>query len=100
MTYRILALSASALILAACTSEEVMPSDGLPPPTPDQQFFDCIADGDPTPMVGLPAAQAGAGHPGPVRVIPPGMVITQDYDIKRLNLMTDANGTVLRAYCG
>lgn len=88
------------LALAACNSTPEPTDDPLPPATPDQQFFDCIAGGDPAPLLGLPATQAGANHNGAVRIIPPGMVITQDYDIHRLNLMTNSAGTVLRAYCG
>lgn len=94
-------LLAPAMVLAACNSTpDALPPDTLPPATPDQQFFDCIESGDPAPLLGLSADQAAIGHAGAVRVIPPGMVITQDYDIKRLNLMTDSAGIVLRAYCG
>ena len=93
-------LALGALALAACSPTPDPVDRALPPPTPDQQYFDCIAGGDPAPLIGLPASQAGATHAGPVRIIPPGMLVTQDYDIKRLNLMTDDQGIVLRAYCG
>ena len=92
------ASAAALLMLAACNSSTPTPGN-LPPATADQQFTDCIV-GDPNALIGIPASQAAAGHNGPVRVIPPGMVVTQDYDTKRLNLKTNASGTVLRAYCG
>ncbi|MEM7441440.1 MAG: I78 family peptidase inhibitor [Pseudomonadota bacterium] len=97
------ALLASALLLAACNSGDgtgADPVSGLPAATPDQQYFDCIRGGDPSPLIGLPANQAAAGHKGAVRVIQPGQVVVQDYDIKRLNLRTNNAGIVQRAYCG
>lgn len=103
MEYRnVLSIAAAALALAGCNAAQETPPSGdlLPPPTPDQQFYDCIAGGDPAPLIGQPAEQVAPLHNGPVRIIPPGGVITQDYDIKRLNLMTDFDGRVLRAYCG
>ena len=96
-------LLAPALLLAACNSGDGSapnPSTGLPPATADQQFFDCISGGDPSPLIGLPANQAAVGHQGAVRIIPPGTVVVQDYDIKRLNLRTNNAGIVQRAYCG
>ncbi|MBC6441609.1 MAG: hypothetical protein GDA53_00480 [Rhodobacteraceae bacterium] len=95
------ALIIPALILSACNGSEVPPPpDTLPPAPADQQYFDCIAGGDPAPLLGLTASQAAFGHQGPVRIIPPGTVVAQDYDISRLNLRTSAAGLVQRAYCG
>ncbi|MEM6619120.1 MAG: I78 family peptidase inhibitor [Pseudomonadota bacterium] len=88
--------------LSACAADAPPPdaapaADDIPE---DQLFFDCIT-GDPAALIGQSATAAGAGHNGPVRVIPQGSVITQDYDIKRLNLITDpATGQVVRVYCG
>jgi hypothetical protein len=36
----------------------------------------------------------------PVRIIEPGMAVTQDYSEARGNFVVDANGTILDAYCG
>lgn len=36
----------------------------------------------------------------PVRVLPPGSAVTMDYLEERLNVDLDAEGRVLRAYCG
>lgn len=38
--------------------------------------------------------------PGNVRVIGPDTIVTFDYRPDRLNLATDNNGTITRAYCG
>jgi hypothetical protein len=35
-----------------------------------------------------------------VRLLPPGIVITKEYDTGRLNLELDASGRVVRVYCG
>lgn len=90
------ALFSLPFVLAACAAE-APPDDAAPPP--DQQFTDCI-DGDAALLIGQSASAATLTHAGPVRVIPDGSVVTQDYDTKRLNLVTDPDGIVLRAYCG
>jgi hypothetical protein len=41
--------------------------------------------------------RAGAAR---VRVLPPGIMVTKEYDAGRLNLDVDAGGRVLRAHCG
>lgn len=37
---------------------------------------------------------------GAYRVIPPGAIVTQEYDSFRLNIQVDENGTIERLTCG
>lgn len=99
-------LAAITLALAGCDSSGGgVPSEDLDiadggSTTADQSFVDCYA-GDPGALAGQNAEEARQAHTtGPVRVIPPGSLVTQDYDPKRLNLVTDAMGIVVRIYCG
>lgn len=39
-------------------------------------------------------------HPGTIRIIRAGDMITQDYSAERLNIELDSNDTITRAYCG
>lgn len=98
MTFRIPTLIA-VLTLSACAAPQPEPAEPAPV-SPDQQFTDCFKAGDIATLAGLPASQAALRHDRAVRVIPNGSVVTQDYDPTRLNLVTDPDGVVLRAYCG
>lgn len=59
---------------------------------------------------GMAAAEPYVGHrlgeaqghlgAGPVRVIHPGDMVTQDYDPARLNVEVDADGVITRLRCG
>ena len=37
---------------------------------------------------------------GPVRLVPPGVVVTMDYNPTRINLELDAEGVIIGVYCG
>lgn len=37
---------------------------------------------------------------GHIRIIPPNSAVTMDYIPTRLNISTDADGIILKAYCG
>ena len=52
-------------------------------------------------LVGEPAAEHtfGSGDQ-PVRIIPPGLSVTMDYNPERLNVETDESGIITRIYCG
>ncbi|MEJ6393171.1 I78 family peptidase inhibitor [Gymnodinialimonas sp. 2305UL16-5] len=67
--------------------------------------------GQPLPVVGTDCgatlAQHYVGHSaedvpvvGGARVIGPDTIVTQEYNPNRLNLATDGNGIITRAYCG
>ncbi len=82
--------------LAACTE---IPPD---PPTnqPVEDTTSC-GGGPDSNLVGQPVdVLAAMTFPGPVRVIHPGMLITQEYNIKRLNLDVNAKGIITRVWCG
>lgn len=93
----------SSLGLAACSSTATPPSTSMPPP------IDCGAQAL-TGKTGLPVIGSTAqdvrigGEPiraaGAVRVISPGMPVTQDYRPDRLNLEVDAANNLIRAACG
>jgi hypothetical protein len=52
-------------------------------------------------LLGQPASVlASAGLSQPVRVIPLGGIVSQEYDATRLNLYLDAAGLIVRITCG
>ena len=78
---------AGGLGLAACSEGES---------TPDT----CGAQ-DASAFIGAPLPEgAFDSRTAPVRVLPPGSAVTMDYREDRLNVDLDADGRVLRAYCG
>jgi hypothetical protein len=80
----------AALALAACMPTEV------PAPLEDacgaSGLNDFIGQGE--------DALAATTFPGPVRVIRPGQAITMDYSPARLNFDLDAQGRIVRIWCG
>lgn len=82
----------AALVLGACVAAE--PDDGLPP------------EG----ACGAKALQDLIGQPRsvldvmrfsqPLRVIEPGMAVTEDYNPGRLNIELDDVGQIIRVACG
>jgi len=82
--------------LAACAE---IPSDS-PVDQPVEDTTACGAGPDSN-LVGQPVdVLAAMTFPGPVRVIRPGMLITQEYNPKRLNLDLDNKGIIIRGWCG
>lgn len=85
------------LVLAACApAPESVP---LPPPTapvPDTcgatPFMPLVGG----PLSGFDATQAK----GPVRIIGPGMLVTQDFAAARINISHDARQAITRIDCG
>ncbi|MEL6376107.1 MAG: I78 family peptidase inhibitor [Pseudomonadota bacterium] len=71
-------------------------SEGLIERTPDS----CgIAENEE--LVGQPIESFDQENwPAPVRVIPPGSIITNDYIANRINFDVDRQGTVTRIWCG
>ena len=51
-------------------------------------------------MVGQPVAGVRDRLPETVRVISPGMAVTQDYRPERMNVDLDGAGTIVRIWCG
>lgn len=52
-------------------------------------------------LVGSPATSVTSlKRENLVRVIAPGQMVTQDYQPERINVVTDAKGTVVRISCG
>jgi hypothetical protein len=81
------------LPLAAC-----MPGEEATPAPPGEDACGAAALQD---LVGEPVA----GHEfdsnnRPVRIIPPGTAVTMDFNPERLNVETDADGVIVRIYCG
>jgi len=93
MRFSILAL----VVLAACSGE-------TPPEPPHElQVEDTTScgGGSDSNLVGQSVdVLAAMTFPGPVRVIHPGMLITQEYNTKRMNLDMDSKGTIIRVWCG
>lgn len=52
-------------------------------------------------LVGQPATALGtAGITRAYRVIPPGALVSQEYDSQRIDVQTDNEGIILRLTCG
>lgn len=93
---------ATSIALAGCSSTTTPPDTSMPPPV------DCGAQAlsgmTGQPVIGSTAQDVRIGGQainaaGTVRVITPGMAVTQDYRPDRLNLEVDAAGNLVRAYC-
>lgn len=89
------------LTIAACAPapqpDPVMPAPGpVAPPVPDTcgaAPFMALVGG---PLAAFDAAQAK----GPVRVIGPGMLVTQEYSPNRINISHDDRQIITRIDCG
>ncbi len=51
-------------------------------------------------LVGMKASEVTFDTAGPVRILPPNSVATTDFAPLRLNVKTDANGTITSMHCG
>ena len=51
-------------------------------------------------LIGTPVDAADFSGHDAVRIIPPNSAVTMDYSPTRLNVDTDADGIILRIYCG
>jgi Peptidase inhibitor I78 family len=87
MVRRIVA-AAFALTMGACVAAE------------DPDLKDCGAAG----MQGLVAQPAvvlaAMTFPTGTRIIQPGMAVTEDYSLSRLNIDVDISGRISRVWCG
>ena len=81
--------AAATLALAAC-----QPTPG-PTPGPDS----CNA-GQYQALIGTPVDNADFSGQDSLRIIPPNSAVTMDHRPDRLNVETDADGLILRLYCG
>ena len=93
---------AATLALAGCSSTATPPSTSMPPPVGCSE--QALASKVGQPVIGSTAQDVRIGGeaiavPGSLRVITPGMAVTQDYRPDRLNLEVDGTGNLVRAYC-
>lgn len=76
----------------------------LPPPVDDGVLSrepDSCGVRDAAPLRGQPgAAVARAGLKRSFRVIPPGILVTQEYEAQRINFYLDEKGLIARISCG
>ncbi len=71
------------------------------PPYVQKTVTDICAKDRVTPLIGEDrSAIAALDLPDPVRVIAPGAMITKDYRLNRTNIDLDADGRIVRAWCG
>lgn len=92
---------------AGCRAEEESserPEQGMEPvPAPGQTMPDgasCGAD-ELQHLLGQPGSVLDAMRfNAPVRIIRPGMAVTMDYRLDRLNIEIDENETIIRLRCG
>ncbi|AJE45246.1 I78 family peptidase inhibitor [Celeribacter indicus] len=97
-TIRCCAFVLGAFALSACQEEETAPVPETEPPaaTEDSCGMDRVEG-----MVGQDRAAVDAlALEGPVRILPPGSMMTMDHRIDRLNIELDDAGKVTRIWCG
>lgn len=89
-------LPVTALIaLAACQPETTLP----PVPAPDMSA-QCGAE-DLQDLIGTPSSDVDFAALGvPLRILPPGSMMTMDYRADRLNVELDQDGMITRLWCG
>ena len=93
------------LILAGCSTPHRAQSEGAAPASVLVDDGRCHAEqaqfavGKPVTEALLDSAKSRSGAQT-VRALKPSDAVTMDYRSERLNLNTDADGTVLRANCG
>lgn len=93
-----LALPALCLALAACQPGQ---PDARYLGPPAQLDLASCGGNDVLPLVGQNvSAMPATGGWGALRVIWPGMAVTEDYSESRLNVEVDAQGTIQRISCG
>ncbi len=85
------------LLIAACVEAEAPPvADVLPPDTAQSCGADALQD-----LVGRPATVLHTMKFGTqTRIIRPGMAVTMDHRIDRLNITIDAAEMISRVACG
>ena len=85
------------IFLAACAPEE----DTVDRPAPDAVDALCPEREMLLTYVGGPVTAFDIdGYGKPVRLVPPGALVTQEYLPQRLNIETDAAGVITRFWCG
>ena len=96
---RRLALAFLCLTLAAC---QPIPQEAPYPGTPDGRVDLVKCGGVPIlALMGQNVSQMPAtGDWGTLRVIWPGMAVTEDYSESRLNVEVDAEGRIIAVHCG
>jgi len=100
---RIVLTGLASIALAGCTptvsdrGQAVPEANAVPPAACSQSRAEAYIGKDAVAVADQARAAAGAAS---VRVIGPDQAVTQDYSNDRLNLETDAAGTVVRVRCG
>ncbi len=94
MSTRLLGLSASALLLAACAAPATQPSASACNADAIQPYVGQVA----TPTV-VKAARKAAGAEL-VRALKPNDAATMDYRVERINIMVDDANMIVSATCG
>ena len=91
-------LSALCLALAACQLDA---QDAPYPGSPDPGSLGPCGGDLVTALIGQDIATLPAsGDWGTLRVISPGMAVTEEYSETRLNVMIDDQNRIVSAYCG
>lgn len=94
MSLRLLSLSASALLMSACTTPAVPPSANACNADAIQPYVGRIA----TPAVVEEARKAAGAEL--VRALKPDDAATMDYRVERINIMLDDANKIVSATCG
>ncbi|SFG87709.1 Peptidase inhibitor I78 family protein [Palleronia marisminoris] len=92
MHHSIVPVACLALALAACQT--------TPAPPAEASACEATAQRLQSTQLGTPVDAIDATGPAGRRVIGPDMAVTMDFVPGRLNLETDADGRLTRAYCG
>ena len=90
------------MVVAGCTQVPVSEPVPVPAPLPEEEDPNltlCLKD-EQRALVGQPESVARATLPPDSRIHPAGSLIAQDYLPFRFNADLDANGIVVRVWCG
>lgn len=88
---------AALLALAACNSTQ---SPGPAARAPGGGGEGVCAASQLSGFIGQPANAVDLSGNDPMRILPPGSVVTMDYNPARLNVELDEAGLITRFYCG
>ncbi|WP_137702576.1 I78 family peptidase inhibitor [Marimonas lutisalis] len=87
----ILTALAASLLLPGCMAES-------PPATqPDETTCGAAALQS---AIGQPVNSVDLTGHDPLRILPPGSIMTMDYNPMRLNVLLDENGLITKVHCG
>ncbi|WP_317056726.1 I78 family peptidase inhibitor [Roseovarius rhodophyticola] len=98
MRMSLILASGLSLVLTSCGPAEV---EADAPPRLEEAGPDECGVAENASLVGAPVSAFNeAAWPNPVRIIPPGGIVTTEYNPKRLNVDLNSRNEIVRFWCG